>query len=103
MVNRTWKQPNRLKNPNWALFHFDSHVCTAASQHYALGFGKYLLEIDRNASVDVFEVPVIPQPPLSNDCGLYPAHFLSIILRDVDRYLAKCVEVSDYNLVCIHS
>lgn len=95
MVNLKWKPGAKYrKASSWTLLHLDSCPCNRNSQIYALGFGKYLLELDSNTKVKVIEVPVIKQALNSNDCGFYPAHFLDIILQDVDFYIQQCIEVS---------
>jgi hypothetical protein len=94
MVDQNWhKSPN---SPKWTLLHFDSSPSTSLSRKYAVEFGRHLLSLGSHAAINALEVPVIHQPRFSNDCGFYPAHFLNIILQDIDGVINQCFEVSNF-------
>lgn len=93
MVNLKWNRLSALRGTDWVLLHFDSCHSSPTSQRHALGFGRYLAELDSKAKVRVFEVPLVRQPTNSNDCGFYPSYVLDIILRDIDYYIQRCMEV----------
>jgi hypothetical protein len=97
MINQNWNSKSKSPNkPQWALLHLDSSPSTSRSRKYAVEFGKHLLSLGNNAAIKILEVPVIHQPRFSNDCGFYPAHFLHIILQDIDGVIDECFEVSDF-------
>lgn len=92
MANLNWQNGPEKE---WVVFHFDSYPCSPMSLIFAMEFGKHLLSLGLQAKVKEVNVPVIRQPSGSNDCGLYPSHFLDIILQDVDHCINECLKVKE--------
>ena len=78
---------------DWVLLHFDSSPCSPRSKELALEYGKFVLGLDDDKDIEYLEAPVIHQEPGSNDCGFYPAHFLNVILVDIDGSMEIIREV----------
>lgn len=95
IVNTSWQaQTDATKHPTWVILHLDSCHCSNRSMQLALDFTCYLLGIKEKDSVKKYEIPVPSQAPKSQDCGLYPAHFLKIFLTNPDEMIRYCTSVS---------
>jgi hypothetical protein len=80
-------------SPNISVFHFDSLPIQTKSIAFAEEYARYAFQLTKAEKSKAFEIPVPFQPASSNDCGLYPAHFLKIFLKDIDKAIEFCVKV----------
>jgi Ulp1 family protease len=80
-------------SPNISVFHFNSLPTQTKSIACAEEYDRYVFQLTKAEKSKAFEVPVPFQPASSNDCGHYPAHFLKIFLKDIDKAIKFCVKV----------
>jgi hypothetical protein len=81
---------------DWHLFHFNSLVMNSAPRaiERVRTFAQFALgKIQDRAQISYHEIPVPRQKAGSNDCGLWPAHFLGIFLEDSERFIQYCCSV----------
>ena len=92
LVDVNWQREGlEIQNdPSWHLFHFDSTLCNLENRETANAIGRFILQ---KVPFKFMEIPVPIQSPTSNDCGLYPAHFLRIFLTDVEKSIKFCFYV----------
>jgi Ulp1 family protease len=95
-VNLDWdvQQENGQNTSRWIVLHFDSHHCSEVPKKRAVAFARWFLDLPPKTALKLYEVPVPSQPPGSNDCGLYPAHFWKVFLHDPVQYLKLCTTVN---------
>jgi Ulp1 family protease len=91
--------PETPSPPNIQLFHFDSCPCNSGSHDKAVKFARFAFNLGKEEKLVAYEVPVPYQPTSSNDCGLYPAHFLKIFLNNVDKSVEFCQRVSRHDYI----
>lgn len=96
LVNLKWSSrkatTNERTDEEWRLFHFDSLGCIKDVMRQAQEFASYLVELP-TTSIMATMIPCLVQPSMSNDCGLYPFHFLRVFLRDRERSIHYCLQV----------
>lgn len=91
MVNENWVEgAEHQTNQRWQIFHFDTLHCNANSKINAVKTALFIAESSDDSEIDFCEVAVPYQPAGSNDCGLYPAHFLKIFLSNIDKSISIC-------------
>lgn len=94
LVNISWKKGTVLQEAHdWHVFHFDSLCCNERSLPNATDIARRILNGGEEILIQSHEVSVPRQPPGSNNCGLYPAHFLRIFLSDVEGHIQHCLSV----------
>ena len=81
---------------DWRLFHFNSLVLPTqiTSERRCLTFAQFVLRCADSRFIKFVDVPVPEQAEESNDCGLYPAHFLKVFLSDPEKFIKHCTSVS---------
>jgi Ulp1 family protease len=89
-VDMTWRSSQKGSR-KINIFHFDSLPVGNEHRDLAEKFGRHAFEVADSEELKVFEVPIPNQPAYSNDCGLYPSHFLKIFLSDIEKYLDFCM------------
>lgn len=95
LVNKSWdRNADTQADRRWSLLHFDTAHCNSSSESNALAVAKFIAGFKSNLEIEIVDVPVPKQPALSNDCGLYPAHFLKIFLSNIDKSIEECTTVS---------
>jgi hypothetical protein len=99
LYNALWKEnlSNHLSKQTdyeWMLFHFDSARCNKQSKINAISLAQFLTKTDFKKDIKFIEVLVPLQGSFSNDCGLYPAHYLKLFCLDVEDSIAYCTSVS---------
>lgn len=93
VVNRKWEKSEEVQiQHDWILFHFDTMHCNDDSELNAVKVATFITQ--SNSNIKLIDIPVPKQPSLSNDCGLYPAHFLKIFLSNINRSIEECTAVS---------
>ena len=95
LVNLAWTKDDKKGVPEWMLFHFDSHPTNVdypliIARHFA----KCITGVKHRRDISIKDVPVPGQKTHSNDCGLWPAHYLKVILQDPDFIIDFCRTVS---------
>jgi hypothetical protein len=97
LVNELYNASRQNQDKQWILFHFDSFPgCNENSKPNAIEIAKFIIDA-KSIDVEFVEVPVPMQSPISNDCGLFPAHFLRIFLRNPDLSIKVCKVGIHYN------
>jgi hypothetical protein len=92
-VNKKWGILPSVR-PEIEVFHLDSLPHDEKHREIAEQFARHAFQLTKDDECQVIEVAVPYQPFGSNDCGLYPAHFLKIFLSDIDNGLSICRKVS---------
>lgn len=93
LVNRSWERNEDAQvGHDWVLLHFDTLHCNDKSESNAMKVARFISQ--KGSDIELIDVPVPRQPPLSNNCGLYPAHLLKIFLSNVERSIKDCTAVS---------
>jgi hypothetical protein len=94
LYNARW-QNNLLRQADheWTLFHFDSAHCNLQSKDNAISLAQFLTKTDFKKDIKFIDVLVPLQDPYSNNCGLYPAHFLKHFCFDVEDSIIYCTSV----------
>jgi hypothetical protein len=85
---------DRIEQPlkEWHLFHFNSLPgCNSKSKSNAIGIAQYLTYTDDEEDICFREIPVPRQGFGSNDCGLYPSHFMKIFLGHPEFFIKYCL------------
>jgi Ulp1 family protease len=96
-INHSWNvSPKRA--PQIDVFHFDSFPDSPQHRKKAEKFARYAFQLEKGNLCRVIEVAVPRQTTWSNDCGLYPSHFLKIFLSDVEKALSVCMKVSNLHI-----
>lgn len=95
LVNLNWTEAKQFtlgrSEENWCLFHFDSSGQDKSIMDSARQFASFILELPSPQCINAFMIPALEQPAESNDCGLYPFHFLRVFLRDRERNIEYCL------------
>lgn len=94
LVNVLW-QPNKAIQTkfDWVLLHFDSLPCNESSTANGILFAKFVVAMKGNKTIQCVDVPVPKQASHSNDCGLWPAHYLRTFLNDREFFISHCTSV----------
>jgi hypothetical protein len=81
--------------PDWSVFHFNSLLLEneVQSDQRCLDFAHFILSESLSNEVTLFNIPVPSQKGMSNDCGLWGAHYLRIFLEDADKFIKYCSSV----------
>ena len=103
LVNLKWIHGKRKKPRGWICLHLDSFYSSPSMSRIIQDYSKYLLEPETDEDLPFFHIPVAQQPVGSNDCGLYPAHYLRIFLQDPEQFISVHCYVSDVNALALLS
>jgi Ulp1 family protease len=98
-VNTNWATPLSIR-PHVDVYHLDSLPDNPQHRKLSESFARHIFQLEDTDYCQVHEVAVPRQPHFSNDCGLYPAHFMKIFLTDVEKGLLACINVSASILLC---
>jgi hypothetical protein len=93
VVNIAWDSDGDegdVFSPVWVGFHFDSYPCNSEAMATAHKLGLQLTGITRRKDLKFTEIPVPGQASRSNDCALWPAHYLKTFLQDIDKFIEYC-------------
>ena len=101
VYNRKWDASRHPKgidmkpeDMEWCHLHYDS-LTVKASFIRSKRIAEFILDRD-SRSFDHHSVTTIKQPEESNDCALYPPHFLRIIICDLEKQLEFALKVRAY-------
>ena len=89
LINKSWPKAGK----DWAAFHFDSFKCNSYAAPTAQSFGLYVTGIKHRCDLPIKDVTVPQQNKQSNDCGLWAAHFLKIVLKNFESCTEVCNSV----------
>lgn len=95
LVNKFWQSDKATQTKfNWVLLHFDSLPCNNSSIANGAQFAKFVTSSMDAKPIEIIDVPVPKQATHSNDCGLWPAHYLRTFLNDREFFIDYCTTVS---------
>lgn len=89
-VNHAWGTGNKAE---WVIFHFDSFPFEGSSKSTAQKIGQFVTNVHHRKDIPIKSIPVPGQKTNTNDCALWPAHYLKIFLKDPDFFIEHCNSV----------
>jgi len=95
LVNTAYRQDGGEEQPQWGLYHFDSYPSrTDATKRVSVAFAQFATGTRDSNDIRFIDIPVPGQKANSNDCALWPAHYLQIFLENLEELLKYCSSVS---------
>jgi hypothetical protein len=91
LINLAWdKRDEEVVPIKWVGLHFDSFPCNTEALLTAQTIGRHITGINSRSDLAFVNVPVPGQRKHSNDCALWPAHYLKMFLQDIQFYTEYC-------------
>lgn len=102
LVNLAWSDiQTDVVSVDWTGFHFDSYPTGKDAIRTAKAVGQHLTGIKHRRNLRFIEVPVPGQKQYTNDCALWPAHYLRTFLENIPAFTKHCM-VSWLTRVLLH-
>lgn len=86
VINYSWRTEQKA---DWRAFHLDSYPCNQEAIKTAHKIALFVTGIKHRYELSIKEIPVPGQRTSSNDCGLWPAHYLRVFLKEREAFINR--------------